>query len=160
MWFGTQVEGCDLLFVLPLNATFSAEVNHRSIISRMTRVMDVRQGVIERNAFKMAYLYNELAAAKQAGASADPDTRRRILSKRANLREHNIVSVFAICPGHPLQIDTAEFWKPKEATNAFNQMYAATKAELDDQFAQATNPAMIRMAIVKKDESRTYETSF
>ena len=46
----------------PLNATFSRTVNHRSIIKRLLRVMDVRQGVLERNAFKMVYLYNELAA--------------------------------------------------------------------------------------------------
>jgi Beta-L-arabinofuranosidase, GH127 len=36
--------------------------NQRSIIKRLWRVMDVRQGVLERNSFKMLYLYNELAA--------------------------------------------------------------------------------------------------
>ncbi len=60
--FGTESEHCDLLFILPLNATFSQEVNHRSIIKRLLRVMNVRQGVLERNSFKMVYLYNELAA--------------------------------------------------------------------------------------------------
>ena len=60
--FGTEIEKCDLLFILPLNATFSRSVNHRSIIKRLLRVMDVRQGVLERNSFKMVYLYNELAA--------------------------------------------------------------------------------------------------
>ncbi len=60
--FGTEIEKCDLLFILPLNATFSRTVNHRFIIKRLLRVMDVRQGVLERNAFKMVYLYNELAA--------------------------------------------------------------------------------------------------
>src|SRR5258705_13981642 len=60
MLFGTQVEHCDLLFVLPLNATFPAPVNHRSIIARLSRGMEARQGVIEGNAFKLSYLYNVL----------------------------------------------------------------------------------------------------
>lgn len=60
--FGTEAEHCDLLFILPLNATFSGEVNRRSVWKRMGRVMDVRQGVLERNSFKMVYLYNELSA--------------------------------------------------------------------------------------------------
>jgi predicted acylesterase/phospholipase RssA len=55
--FGTECEQCDLLFILPLNATFSRDVNHRSLIKRLLRVMDVRQGVLERNSFKMVYLY-------------------------------------------------------------------------------------------------------
>jgi predicted acylesterase/phospholipase RssA len=63
--FGTECEQCDLLFILPLNATFSRNINHRSIIRRMSRVLDVRQGVLERNSFKMVYLYNELAALRQ-----------------------------------------------------------------------------------------------
>jgi len=63
--FGTESEQCDLLFILPLNATFSQDVNHRSIIKRLFRVMDVRQGVLERNSFKMVYLYNELAALRE-----------------------------------------------------------------------------------------------
>ncbi len=63
--FGTEAEHCDLLFILPLNATFAEEVSHRSIIKRLYRVMNVRQGVLERNSFKMIYLYNELAALRQ-----------------------------------------------------------------------------------------------
>lgn len=59
--FGTEAEHCDLLFILPLNATFSREVSQRSIVKRLWRVMDVRQGVLERNSFKMIYLYNDLA---------------------------------------------------------------------------------------------------
>ena len=63
--FGTEAEQCDLLFIVPLNATFSKDIHHRSIIRRLRRIMDVRQGVIERNSFKMIYLYNELAALRQ-----------------------------------------------------------------------------------------------
>lgn len=60
--FGTELEKCDLLFVLPLNANFEEEVNLNSVVKRLYRVLNVRQGVLERNALKMVYLYNELAA--------------------------------------------------------------------------------------------------
>jgi NTE family protein len=58
-------DGCDLIFVLPLNSDFYAEPNFRSIISRFFRVMDVRQGVLERNSLKILYLYNEIAALRE-----------------------------------------------------------------------------------------------
>jgi predicted acylesterase/phospholipase RssA len=60
--FGTEFENCDLLFILPLNASTAQKPDQRSIVKRLFRVMDVRQGVLERNSFKMVYLYNELAA--------------------------------------------------------------------------------------------------
>jgi predicted acylesterase/phospholipase RssA len=69
--FGTEIEDCDLLFILPLNATFAQAVNQTSILLRMYRVMDVRQGVLERNAFKMIYLYNELEALRAALSESD-----------------------------------------------------------------------------------------
>jgi predicted acylesterase/phospholipase RssA len=59
--FATELEQCELIFVLPLNATFEESVNLTSILRRMLRVIDVRQGVLERNSFKQAYLFNELA---------------------------------------------------------------------------------------------------
>jgi predicted acylesterase/phospholipase RssA len=61
IYFGTEVEECDLLFILPLNAGFEQEVNHRSLIRRLARVTNIRQGVLERKAFKDIYLYNESA---------------------------------------------------------------------------------------------------
>jgi predicted acylesterase/phospholipase RssA len=60
--FGTDVERCDLLFVLPLNASFAEEPNIRSIMQRVLRVMNVRQGVLERHSFKRIYRRNELTA--------------------------------------------------------------------------------------------------
>jgi predicted acylesterase/phospholipase RssA len=61
IYFGTEVEECDLLFILPLNASFEQEVNHRSLIRRLARVTSIRQGVLERKAFKDIYLFNEMA---------------------------------------------------------------------------------------------------
>lgn len=61
IYFGTEVEECELLFVLPLNASFEEEVNQRSLIKRLARVTSIRQGVLERKAFKDVYLFNEMA---------------------------------------------------------------------------------------------------
>ena len=62
-------DDCDLLFILPLNASFEEEPNTVSITARLFRVMDVRQGALERNGFKLIYLYNELAALRQLAAA-------------------------------------------------------------------------------------------
>ncbi len=69
--FGTEFENCDLLFILPLNASFEQKPETHSIIKRLFRVMDVRQGVLERNSFKMVYLYNELAALRRRAEKAE-----------------------------------------------------------------------------------------
>jgi predicted acylesterase/phospholipase RssA len=58
--FGTEVEACDLLFVLSLNASFERSINKTSVLKRLFRVLDIRQGVLEQNSFKMVELYNEL----------------------------------------------------------------------------------------------------
>ncbi len=131
MLFGTQVEHCDLLFVLPLNATFRAPVNHRSIIARLSRVMEARQGVIERNAFKLAYLYNELHQA--TGKS--------------------LVSIFAICPAGRLAVGTVDFHKRREAGAAYRLMYDATAQELKEGFGNLT-PQWIRLATVGANGER------
>jgi predicted acylesterase/phospholipase RssA len=186
MSFATQLEQCDLIFVLPLNASFNAPVERKSIARRIGRVLDVRQGVLERNSLKLAYLYNELAGLRRAvqqakssasaqavttavGAAANapvgaPSAKSSIdgqdAAMRAMAREHKPVSVFAICPGPPLAIDTSEFWKKKEAARAFELMYAETKAELADRFADATDPDWIRMAVVAPEGGRTYVDEF
>ncbi|MSR07831.1 MAG: hypothetical protein EXR93_12325 [Gemmatimonadetes bacterium] len=178
VWFGTQIEHCDLLFVLPLNASFAAPVDHASVIHRMARVMDVRQGVIERNALKLTYLYNELAAlrnrveelggesyvtrvssASMASPPADPGE-NATLETRAGLRKHDPISVFSICPAPPLGIGTAEFWKPKEAGLAFELMYAATKYELAENFEADTNPNWLKMTLVSPRGERTQTDEF
>jgi NTE family protein len=53
---------CDLLFVLSLNADFEAEPNYRSVIARLSRVLDVQQGALERQSFKMIYLFKSSPA--------------------------------------------------------------------------------------------------
>ncbi|HZD03478.1 MAG TPA: hypothetical protein VE173_01130, partial [Longimicrobiales bacterium] len=148
--FGTQIEQCDLLFVLPLNASFAEPVDRTSVTRRLFRVMDVRQGVLERASFKMVYLYNELAALREkvAAAGAAGTDGHPQLERHAMRREHRPVSVFTIVPEAPLGIGTAEFWKPREAGEAFDLMYEATKNELIEDFERDTDPSWIRMTRV------------
>ncbi len=139
--FATQIEDCNLVFILPLNASFETEVDQKSIIKRLGRVMEVRQGVLERESMKLAYLYNDLARLK-------------------NPQQPNLVSVFAICPEQPLKINTSEFWKTREAGEAFDLMYVATKNELQNKFLEATDPKALRMALVSPTGAITYKEDF
>jgi hypothetical protein len=164
VWFGTQLEQCDLLFILPLNASFAEPVNHTSVTKRLFRVMDVRQGVLERNSLKLTYLYNELAVARNcmAGAPARPQQQGAYaaLEDRVMAREIKPVSVFAICPDQPLVIGTAELWKRREAGEAFELMYAATKLELAQNFEKLVGPDWIRMVLVRPQGERVYVDNF
>jgi NTE family protein len=172
VWFATTVEQCDLLFILPLNASFEAPVNQSSIVHRLFRVMDVRQGVLERNSMKMTYLYNELAALRAAAEPAavvggvtvpielPPDDAAPSAQTRAMTRKHEPVSVFAICPQQPLSINTSEFWKPAEAAEAFQLMYKTTRTALDENFEQLTDPNWIMMTLVAPQGGRTVIDEF
>lgn len=198
--FGTELEKCDLLFVLPLNASFEQAVDLKSVAKRLFRVMDARQGVLERNSFKMVYLYNELAGLRQAtqdlestlrglyeevqklkqqnGAAVKPleEMIEKVLSKeklalnaggdsdetsvqRAAKRKHEMVQVFSICPAPELAINTSEFWKTKEAGQAFRLMYEYTKYELD-RFDFRASPNWIRLALVSPHGQVTYLEDF
>jgi NTE family protein len=162
--FGTEVEECDLLFILPLNASFERKVDQRSLIRRLARVTEIRQGVLERNSFKMIYLYNELASMRrkvhelenkekstQEGRANTRKPPKRSaddkIADRALRRTHNIVRVFSICPGPELRIGTTEFWKTKEAGEAFRFMYEVTRNELK-RFGNLVNSTQLRMALV------------
>ncbi len=111
--FATKHENCHLLFILPLNASFEKKVDNRSIFKRLMRVMDIRQGALERDSMKDMMLYNEL------------------LAKGSKIAKHkNKTTAFIVCPRPPLEIGTTEFWKTKEAGKAFDLAYCATKEEL------------------------------
>ena len=178
--FGTEFENCDLLFILPLNASFAQRPDQRSIVKRLFRVLDVRQGVLERNSFKMIYLYNELAALRDAvekveaavpvitAASAlqpegnlENPSDAASASQRAMHRKHKPVQVFSICPAPELLINTAEFWKTSESGQAFRLMYRTTKDELRQFFYRdQPTPDWIRMARVDPQGEVTYLTDF
>jgi predicted acylesterase/phospholipase RssA len=162
--FGTEVEECDLLFILPLNASFEKKVDQRSLIRRLTRVTEIRQGVLERGSFKLIYLYNELASLRQRVKDLEallpgvepppveglPEARalsEQKVAERALERKHKVVDVFSICPAPELSISTTEFWKTKEAGAAFRFMYEVTRNELK-QFRSLTNTHQLRMLLV------------
>lgn len=176
--FGTEFENCDLLFILPLNASFAQRPDQRSIVKRLFRVIDVRQGVLERNSFKMIYLYNELAALRDAvekarsaataavaAAASQPesngDGEAASAGQRALHRKHKPVQVFSICPEPELLINTAEFWKTEESGQAFRLMYRTTRDELHQFFYRdKPTPDWIRMARVSPEGEVSYLMDF
>lgn len=158
--FGTQIEGCDLLFVLPLNASFAEPVNRTSVTKRLFRVMNVRQGVMERDSLKMVYLYNELAELRRKLEEADATDPETPLERTALRREHQPVSVFCIVPDAPLAVETAEFWKGEAAGEAFDLMHEATATELRENFERDTDPSWIRMTRVSPLGERTWFDDF
>lgn len=158
--FGTQIENCDLLFVLPLNASFAEPVNRTSVTKRLSRVMNVRQGVMERDSLKMVYLYNELAELRRKLERADEADPESPLERTALRREHAPVSVFCIVPDAPLDVETAEFWKAEAAGEAFDLMHEATATELRENFERDTDPSWIRMTRVGPLGERTWFDDF
>lgn len=114
--FTTWFEGCNLLFVFPLNATFEAAARERSMLLRMFRVMDIRQGALERNALRDIALYNTLIGGKQN------------VNRQMHIKP---VTTFCICPEPPLEVGTFAFWKTQAlGPAAYALMYEATRAEL------------------------------
>ena len=149
MRFGTEIEQCNLLFVLPLNASFAEKASETSVWKRLFRVMDIRQGVLERNSIKMARLYNDKVHLENE------------IQRLGNGKQFRApLSVFAICPQAPLSIGTAEFWKPDEAGEAFDLMYSATNNALNDRFAMLTDPARLVMTLVSPQEEMTIFDNF
>lgn len=166
IYFGTGIEKCDLLFVLPLNASFTARAGERSVLKRLERVMAIRQGALERKALKDVYLYNELAALRErlepgprtdgtAPTASAPvgseealrEAAARSIHERAARRVHRPVQIFAVCPDEPMSIDTIEFWKTEEAGRAFRLMREYTGYELE-KFDFDAPPNWIRVSLV------------
>jgi predicted acylesterase/phospholipase RssA len=159
------MEGCNLLFVLPLNSDFEEEPNETSVMARLFRVMDVRQGALERNSFKIQYLYNELAVLRRCidelAATACQKPFSALLSY-ALARKHEQISIFAVCPQKSFvqsTINTQEFWKQKEAGIAFNIMYQAT-AEMLANFEFNKHQDKVRVALISRSGNATWDEDF
>lgn len=162
------IAGCDLVFVLPLNSDFEEEPNETLVLARLFRVMDVRQGVLERNGFKLVYLYNEIAALrdhaqdlrKKAGLS--PTIQGEDHLAVALRRSSGHMNVFAVCPARSFvnnTIGTQEFWKPKEAAKAFSVMSEATWKLLPT-FHFDQPEYRVRMALVSEGGNVTWDEDF
>ncbi|MDI4232505.1 patatin-like phospholipase family protein [Bradyrhizobium sp. Arg237L] len=169
------LEGCDLIFILPLNADFEADINQRSLVHRFKRVMDVRQGALERSGFKLVYLYNELAALRQClegaatsrppEAALDPSSdsfREATPLDRALARRNRHINVFAVCPNKQFvdaSIDTYEIWKAEEAGIAFEVMYDST-ARLLRRCSFDAPQNTVRMALISRNGSVLWDENF
>jgi predicted acylesterase/phospholipase RssA len=182
-------EGCDLVFVLPLNADFEEEPNEKSIFARLNRVLDMRQGALERQGFKLLYLYNELAAlrhecealrgtapARAASLSAaattatlQPTTEAQdvLMTKlgpldRALVRRHEPLRVFAVCPQKAFvqdTIDTRDLWNSTGAETAFRAMYKATTRLLAS-FDFKSALHAVRVALVSRGGKIIWDDDF
>ncbi len=161
------LEDCDLIFVLPLNADFDAVPNRTSLLARLYRVMDARQGALERSSMKLLYLYNELAelravAAKAAVAPQVKDNPGHANLDRALDRSNQPISVFSVCPQRSFvesTINTQEFWKTKEAGVAFRIMSEATARLLEEfDFEAARN--RVRTALVGRTGQVVWDENF
>lgn len=151
-------ENCDLIFVLPLNADFEEEPNEKSIIARLNRIMDMRQGALERQGFKLLYLYDEIGKLRDEYVKLTGESRtvveidRLPPAERAKARRHECPRVFAVCPQKSFvesTINTRDLWNSAGATIAFREMYKATwrlLCEFDFKSEQST----VRMALVSR----------
>jgi predicted acylesterase/phospholipase RssA len=161
------MEGCDLIFVLPLNSDFYAEPDERSVINRFFRVMDVRQGVLERNNLKLLYLYNEIAALRKhvddirSVVDVPPDLPVTNTLSIALSRTNQHLRIFAVCPLKMFvqgTIDTQELWKPRQAGVAFDVMYRTTMELLEQKFDPAQE--RIQVALVSREGDFTWDENF
>jgi hypothetical protein len=165
------MNSCDLIFVLPLNSDFNAVPNRRSVLKRLLRVMDVRQGALERGSLKDLYLYNELAAlrnhvrtlvAKLKQAKLEnPKSDVSETLRRALARTHEPSKLFGICPLKAFAentINTQELWKSKNAGFAFNVMQRATAEVLKHNFDPSQE--RIKIALVDHAGGITWDEDF
>jgi NTE family protein len=165
------MEWCDLIFVLPLNSDFNAVPNRRSVLKRLLRVMDVRQGALERGSLKDLYLYNELAElrnhvrtleAKLREAKIElPNSDKSETLRRALNRTHQPARLFGICPLKTFAestINTQELWKSKNAGFAFSVMQSATAEVLEKDFNP--NRERIKIALVDHAGKITWDEDF
>lgn len=142
IYFGSVIEDCDYLFILPLNLSADVErqqINTRSIISRIIRVLGVREGSQEELSLKKFGLSNELGHARWLVSKLEEgrgeyqhrnpegDSGQSLGAAKDVTR----VGAFAICPDK-IVVDTFEFWKKEEMEEAFHMMYKATEKMLQE----------------------------
>lgn len=128
--FVTEYEDCDLVFVLPLNATFESSPSERSILLRLLRVLNVRQGALERRSMAMIGARNRLLKAE---------------GKRP-------MSVFAVCPDQPLAVNTLDFGTAA-VPGCFDTMYETTKRLLETEMPTCLAGGEVRLFLVSPDGS-------
>lgn len=159
-------EHCDLLFILPLNADFEATPNTHSVLARLLRVMDVRQGALERSGFKMLYLYNELATLRAQAETRVAENDASVVAPNTRLayslaRRNNPINVFAVCPARSFVeevIDTTDLWKQQGAAEAFETLRDRTAALLPGFSFEGQQT--VSVAIIDRDGAVTWNERF
>ncbi len=153
--FGAPIEDCDLLFVLPLNATFQErDVADQTLIRRVLRVADIRQGVLEAKSLRSADTINNFAqrierlefgintmvnAAPPEGVAAEALGGIREEIAEFN-DEYKLLYVFTVCPSGQLELGTFDFWNRRAARDAFDLMYLQTRRELANRLFEDIEP--------------------
>jgi hypothetical protein len=153
--FGAPIEDCDLLFVLPLNATFQdRDVANHTLLRRVLRVADIRQGVLEAHALRTSDTINRFAqrierfefgintiasAASLEGVAAEAlgGVREEIAELYA---EYKLLYVFTVCPSGKLELGTFDFWNRRGVQDAFDLMYLQTRRELQNRLFEDIEP--------------------
>ena len=153
--FGAPIEDCDLLFVLPLNATFEDKAaGGHTLLKRVLRVSNIRQGVMEAHALKSADTINRFAQRIErlefgvntmaAGAPPEGVAAEALSGVREEIAEFNaeykLLYVFTVCPSGKLELGTFDFWKRRAAQDAFDLMYLQTKRELQNRLFEDIEP--------------------
>ncbi|HEX3409506.1 MAG TPA: patatin-like phospholipase family protein, partial [Candidatus Binataceae bacterium] len=154
--FGAPLEDCDLLFVLPLHAAFQdREISGRTMIRRVLRVADIRQGVLEARALKNADALNRFAQRVErlefgvntmvtaappgegVAAEALSGVREEIAECHA---DYKLLYIFTVCPSGRLELGTFDFWKRRSLQDAFDLMYLQTRRELINRLFEDIEP--------------------
>ncbi|MDP2481480.1 MAG: patatin-like phospholipase family protein [Candidatus Palauibacterales bacterium] len=137
--YTTRFEGCNLLFIFPLHASFERAHSERSILRRLGRVLEVRQGALERGALRDVSLYNELIALGAPERSADIHIKP--------------VTSFVLAPSPAMEIGTFDFWKlRRRGESALRRMREATREALQT-FSFRPDDRSVRMTVVPPSDS-------
>lgn len=132
--YTTRFEGCNLLFIFPLHASFERAHSEGSILRRLGRVMEVRQGALERGALRDMSLYNELIALGAPQRSSDIHIKP--------------VTSFVLAPSRDMEIGTFDFWKLRRmGERALFRMRDATAKALET-FPFRPDDHSVRMTVV------------
>ncbi len=160
--FGAPIEDCDLLFVLPLHASFKRTPERHSMLRRVLRMAEIRQGMLELAALRNVDTINRFAQrverldfgvnAMATNVSVEGVAAEALTGIREEITEFNEeykqLYVFSILPRGELEIGTFGFWKRREAADAFDLMYLQTRRELQNRLFEDIEPEDPRVVLV------------
>lgn len=160
--FGVPIEDCNLLFVLPLHTSFKRTPERHSMLKRVLRVAEIRQGMLELVALRNVDTINRFAQrverldfginAIATNVSVEGVAAEALTGIREEIAEFNEeykqLYVFSIVPQGELEIGTFGFWKRREAADAFDLMYLQTRRELQNRLFEDIEPEDPRVVLV------------